>query len=238
MAKEVILDTSKIKKWQTFGRRLKLTVLLLLLLLIAVYIALKLSYDEGSFVVNLANNEALGSGLALYESQNDPSGKRLLTAESLQFMTNISIKWLPPDIDTEAEGSHNGDDYIAYTFYIENQSDDVFSYWYEMFIDDVTKDVDEALRVMIIVNGDRKVYAKGDSIDRKPEKGTIMFRDDEDGSIILEQRKNMSPNDIDRITIVIWIEGDDPECINSLIGGHLKMHMDITEEHINSMDRS
>jgi hypothetical protein len=48
----------------------------------------------------------------------------------------------------------------------------------------------------------------------------------------------MSPRDIDRITIVVWIEGSDPECINSLIGGHLKMHMDITEEHINSMDRS
>ena len=137
MAKEVILDTSKIKKWQTFGRRLKLTVLLLLLLLIAVYLALKLSYDEGSFVVSLVDNESLKSGLAMYESQNDPSGKRLLKAESLQFMTNISIKWLPPDIDTEAEGSHNSDDYIAYIFYIENQSDDVFSYWYEMFIDDM-----------------------------------------------------------------------------------------------------
>lgn len=166
MAKEVILDTSKIKKWQTFGRRLKLTVLLLLLLLIAVYLALKLSYDEGSFVVSLVDNESLKSGLAMYESQNDPSGKRLLKAESLQFMTNISGKWIPEDIGTEAEGSHNGDDYIAYTFYIENQSDDVFSYWYEMFIDDVTKDVDEALRVMIVVNDTKTIYAKGDSIDR------------------------------------------------------------------------
>ena len=35
----------------------------------------------------------------------------------------------------------------------------------------------------------------------------------------------------DRFTIVIFLEGDDPECINDLIGGEIKMHMDITEEH-------
>ena len=33
-------------------------------------------------------------------------------------------------------------------------------------------------------------------------------------------------------TIVIYLEGDDPDCIDSLIGGEMKMHMDITEEHI------
>ena len=29
-----------------------------------------------------------------------------------------------------------------------------------------------------------------------------------------------------------FIEGDDPDCTNALIGGEMKMHMEITEEHI------
>ena len=29
-----------------------------------------------------------------------------------------------------------------------------------------------------------------------------------------------------------WIEGDDPECKNDLLGGEIKMHIDITEEHL------
>ena len=30
----------------------------------------------------------------------------------------------------------------------------------------------------------------------------------------------------------MWIEGDDPDCNNDLLGGGIKMHMDITEERI------
>ena len=49
---------------------------------------------------------------------------------------------------------------------------------------------------------------------------------------MLEQRKNFKSGDIDKFTIVIWIEGDDPDCIDDLIGGEMKMHMEVTEEHI------
>ena len=48
---------------------------------------------------------------------------------------------------------------------------------------------------------------------------------------VLEQRRNFKPKEKDRFTIVIFLEGDDPECVNDLIGGEIKMHMDITEEH-------
>ena len=34
-------------------------------------------------------------------------------------------------------GNHNGENYIAYTFYIENQSSKVMNYWYKLTIDDV-----------------------------------------------------------------------------------------------------
>ena len=50
---------------------------------------------------------------------------------------------------------------------------------------------------------------------------------------MLESRQNFSPGDIDKFTIVVWIEGDDPDCTNALLGGELMMHMNITEEHIN-----
>lgn len=49
---------------------------------------------------------------------------------------------------------------------------------------------------------------------------------------MLECRQDFKPGDIDRFTIVVFIEGDDPDCTNALLGGELKMHMDITEEHV------
>lgn len=232
MSKEVIVKADRVKGWHKLGRILRLSIILLLLLLIVTFIVLKVTYHDESFVVSLRNNDDLDAGLAIYESIYDRVGKRWLKADNLQFMDNISIKWLPKDIDDDKwEGGHNGENYIAYTFRVENQSDVVIDYWYEVFIDDVIKNVDEAARVMIFLNGEQTVYAKGNSIDRKPEPNTTAFRDDDDGCIILEQREKLEPGVIDRITVVVWIEGDDPECVNALIGGELVMHMDVTEEH-------
>ena len=41
----------------------------------------------------------------------------------------------------------------------------------------------------------------------------------------------MQPGEIDKFTIVIFLEGDDPDCTDELIGGEMKMHMEIIEEH-------
>ena len=41
----------------------------------------------------------------------------------------------------------------------------------------------------------------------------------------------MKAKDLDKITVVVWIEGDDPECTNALIGGHARLHMTLREEH-------
>ena len=75
-----------------------------------------------------------------------------------------------------------------------------------------------------------KLYAKVNSKTGEPEEGTTPFYSDKE--VAVEQRSAFQPGDIDKFTIVIYIEGDDPDCVNELIGGEMKMHMDITEEHI------
>ena len=229
-SKDVVVKADRIRKRKKICKFVRLAVFLLLLLLIIIYIVLRLLFNDGSFIVSLESNEMLYSGLAMYESLNDPTAKRRLRADDVQFLDNISIKWLPSDI-TEHEGSHNGKNYIAYSFYMENQSDAIKNYWYSIVMDDVILDADEAIRIMIYVNDEKTVYAKGNSIDGKPEPGTTKFRDDEDGTIILEQRKDMKSGDLDKITVVVWVEGDDPECVNAIIGGHVRLHMKMIEEH-------
>ena len=232
--KDVVVKADRVRNWKKLGRFIKISILLLLLLLIIIYFVLKVLFDDGSFIVSLESNEMLYSGLSIFESLKDSTPKRVLKAKDLQFMDNISIKWLPDDKTiTSYEGSHNGDNYIAYTFYVENQGKNVLSYWYYVFMDDVIKNADEALRIMIYLNDEKTVYAKGNRIDGKAEKNTVKFRDDDDGTIILEQRKDMHAGDLDKITVVIWIEGDDPDCVDALIGGHVRLHMKLTEEHTN-----
>lgn len=233
MAKEVIITADKIKKRRKFSKIVKISLLILLLLLIVIYILLQANYSRGSFSVSLGDNDSLEAGLTLYESMYDTTPKTKLYATNIQFMDNISVKWLPADIDSSGlEGSHNGENYIAYSFYVENRGKDVINYWYSMIVDNVIKNVDEAVRIEIFLNGNSQIYAKKNPLTQTAEKDTQMFREDNDGTIILEQRKNFNPGDIDRFTVVVWIEGDDPECVNELIGGMMEMHMSITEEHM------
>ena len=234
MAKEIIVSANKVKKKKVIARIVKLSLLGLLLFLIVVYIILSVIYNEGKFTVTLDSNKTLKSGLAIYDNLNDTTRKRKLEADSIKFMDNISYKWLPENIDSdEVQGSHNGDNYIAYTFFVENQIDTDLNYWYEVVVDDVVKHVDEAIRIRIYRNGEAKTYAKRSSLDDEPEDGTIPFKriKDAESSIILEKVEGLAAGQRDRITVVVWLEGDDPDCTDPLIGGELKMHMVISENH-------
>lgn len=207
----------------------KLLVIMLVFLLV-IYFVLKIVYETGRFTIVLDSASDMKGALIMYANKDEKISRRTLQADVLDFMTNISGDWIPENINDEADGGHNGDNYIAYTFYVENVSDETIHYWYRIYIDDVIKNVDEAMRVAIYLNGNKTVYAKKNRSTGKPEKNTVAFKDEE--NVMLEQRKNFKPGDVDKFTIVIWIEGDDPQCIDDLIGGEMKMHMTITEEHI------
>lgn len=234
MAKEVIVTADKVHKRKKIGKTVRRALLILLMFLVLLYIILEVIYTEGKFTVVLDSNETLESGLAVFDSLNNSHGKRKLEATPIKFMDNISYKWIPENVDTEAEGSHNGENYIAYTFFIENQGTEVLNYHYEVIVDDVIKNVDEAIRIRIYRNGEATTYAKRNFIDNQPEVDTIPFADIEnaENTIIMEKVSDFKPDDLDRITVLVWLEGDDPDCTNALIGGEIKMHMVITEEHI------
>lgn len=211
-------------------RWIRRILVIMAIFLIIIYVILRIVYDTGRFTIILDKAGDPMSGLIIYNSLEEKKSQQKLQAETIDFFTNISQSWLPENIGDEAEGCHNGTNYIAYTFYIENQSDNAMDYWYEVVLDDVIKNVDEALRVMIILNGEKTIYAKLNSTTKEPEKDTKAFYSDD--RVAVECRKDFESGEIDKCTVVIWIEGNDPECLDDLIGGEIKMHMSIIEDHI------
>lgn len=227
--KEVKTISEKINKREIKIKILKIALLISALFLIIIYFLLRVIYEQGAFTISLDRDFAKKSGIVIYESLTEKEDKIVLEAEKLEFVDNISINWLPKNLDEEGEGAHNGDNYIAYTFYIENKGSSSVNYWYTILVDDVIKDVDKAIRVMVYENGERTVYAKPNS-SGNPEYETEPF--ETETTIVLKERADFAEGEIDKFTIVIWVEGDDPDCIDYLIGGEMKMHMEIIEEHI------
>lgn len=229
MAKEVVIKADKIKKRNKRYSKTKIILSAILLFFIFSFIILSIIYKGGKFTITLDQRLATDNHIVIYEDSIAKDGKRKLAARDLEFMDNISVNWIPANIDTEAEGSHNGENYIAYTFYIENKGEETVNYWYTILIDDVIKNVDEAARVMIYFNGQKTIYAKQNAYTNEPENETIPFYSEKEA--VLEQRKDFAPGNIDKFTIVIWLEGDDPDCTDNILGGEIKMHMEIREEY-------
>lgn len=227
---EIKLTAEKVRKREQRLRMLKIILLIIVVLLSLLYVVLKLIYEVGSFTVTLDTSYNIEGALVIYENHEQKLCLETLKAEELEFMTNIAEEWIPKNIQDGPDGSHNGQNYIAYTFYAENQGKEVINYWRTIEIDDVVKNADEAVRVKVIKDGVETTYAKLNKTTGEPEEGTTPFI--EDGVVMLEQEKNFKPGDVHKYTVVIWLEGNDPECVDNIIGGEVKMHMNLKEEHI------
>lgn len=230
-AGQKIEEKAKKEKRKRIRHKVFRTLLVVIIIfLINVYIILSLFYKGENFTVTLDSEYGRESGLVIYEEQANKYERTFLRSKDIEYFTDISVNWLPENIDNEGDGSHNGRNYIAYTFYAENMGQDTINYWTTIKIDDVVRNVDEAIRVMVFKNGNKVIYAKNNKTTGEPEPDTVAFKNDD--TVMLELSENFKVGDIDKYTVVIWVEGDDPECKDDLIGGEIKMHMTLTEEHI------
>lgn len=231
MAKEVILTANAIKKRKKTFLKTKVIIGVLILIFLLIFAVLSIVYNVNRFTISLSNKLQDEKGIILYSDINEKAHQKKLFANALNDMDNISYEWIPKDVHTSSNGgSHNGDNYIAYTFYIENEGQVSVNYWYSIIIDDVIKRVDEAIRVIVFLNDQETVYAKVNKETKLPEKNTEAFY--KDNIVVLKSRNDFKVGDIDKFTIVIYLEGEDPDCLNDIIGGEIKMHMEIREEHL------
>lgn len=226
MKNKLILSTDKLKREKKTKRVIKIVLLIILLILLLLYFAFRIIYNSGNFSVTLDDNLYFKRGLIIYDDPLYKVYRTELLAKAPETFDNISYKWLPEDLD-KYEGSHNGDNYLVYSFYIENMGDDITDYWGEIIIDDVIKNVDEAVRIRVYKNGEYLTYAKLGKRG-EVEKETVPFLNNQ--TIARYHGENFNPGDIDKFTIVFWLEGTDLECTDNILGGEFKFHMEFNSE--------
>lgn len=178
----------------------------------------------------------------------------VLNGTAIDETDNISIF----DIDTEVaniDGDHNGANYVAYTFYVKNIGFDPITYDYSLNIRRCTKGIEKATWVMLYYNDQHQILA-AESAKGGPEsqsstwefpfmdtvRDSDQFTYDEETGIhtlnthpfasskVVENdvRPDIQPQEIDKFTVVIWLEGEDPECINDILGGSIEFIMNFT----------
>ena len=220
---ELRRKSKEVKRHFIVMRVLALLVIILILLISIAY-AISYFYDKfGSFTVKVNKYDMVHQGLTLSETPEYDRSNAVLNANIVYDMTNISGEDIPPNVD-KINGSHNGDSYIAYTFYLINSGDDTISYTGEMNIENVTKGIDEAVRIAVYKNGEKTVYGKTKSSGMGKESDC----DSEflSSSVVMRTSGDkFKAKDKDKYTVVIWLEGNDPDCVDAIIGGTLKLSM-------------
>lgn len=174
----------------------------------------------GNFTVFVPDG---GSRLITLSNTSDfQTFSTMLEADSIPEMDNITKSWMPATLD-QIDGAHNGENYIAHTFYLKNVGEEEISYSTQIDIHSVTKETDNAIRVMVIKNGVETVYAKAQKGSTEPEPDTVAFLSNT--QVMTDVTENFTPEDVDKFTVVIWLEGEDPECVDDIKGGVVKMSM-------------
>ncbi len=150
------------------------------------------------------------------------------------------------DAMDEVYGNHNGTNYLAYTFLVRNAGEEVgekdatVNYVATLKIvsqsvgkktqalDEDALHVSDAIRVKVFINGKATNYAAPPKMTNRKMETFAADKNFISNDVIMEYKKTgFEVGDVDRYTVIVWLEGEDPECINDIMGGDLKLKMDL-----------
>ena len=220
----------EVKRYRGIRKLLPRIALIAALILIIGYVVSVLYMRFGAFTVMVNKFDNLDYALTLSESPDFEVMTSRLNAEISEEITTIDGRSLPDWLDN-VNGQHNGDNYVAYTFYCMNAGKNTVTYSYELYIANMSFEIEKACRIRLYVDGEYVdyAYARTDGVDG-PEPGTTPFQSG--NTVVKKNVTDFRPGDKTKYTVVIWLEGNDPECVDKILGGQMKvdMYMEILKD--------
>lgn len=180
---------------------------------------------------------------------------------------NVNIFDISSDV-ASVDGMHNGENYVAHTFYLMNDTGNPKDYEYTLNIRQSAKHAERALWVMVYVNGKQTIYAMNNESGQPEEQYSLYefpFTQDAadpeqystlageesdidvsevsnaiaintahslkakpfvtDNVICTGVRNGIKYKEVDKYTVVMWYEGEDPDCTDEIIGGWVEVYM-------------
>ncbi len=226
----------------------------LFLFMTAVFGYAVLSNQKGNFTISI-NGDLLRLGFDLSDTEDFANPKVRLKSDILHEVNATSIEDLPDNLD-DGEGSHNLDNVVVYTYWIRNAGEETVDYDWYLVLNSVTKQLNDAVWLMVFDEGKQTVYSApiaetGEAehlsgYDSPPLYAQAANPDEqyyknEDGAWgikttpYLQERlvgmgtvEDFKPGDKHKYTVAIWVEGDDPECTNDIMGAHAGYAMKFT----------
>ncbi len=224
VAKEAFRDAVK-RKLTLIGMTAIVTLVILLYLVSLMYTRF------GSFTVAVNKYDQIQYGLALSEHRDFSNMTPNLVCRASNEITCIDGRDLANYSIGATDGAEVGKNYLAYTFYCKNTGKKTVNFDQSIVVTNMSLGIEEAVRIRVMskLNDGELVttdYAKAAGVENGeaiPEEGTIPFYGQ--NTVMKDSVVNFQPGEVIKFTIVIWLEGNDPQCIDNIIGGEFKIDM-------------
>ncbi|HNZ50720.1 MAG TPA: hypothetical protein PLR16_01110 [Bacilli bacterium] len=211
-------------------RTTAVTIGLLITAFLSIAIAIITFYGQqaGNFVMSI-DPDSFTRGIILSSDDKFLAPSPRLLANPVIDVKDITYSWLKLSEIKATDGDYIDEDYryVAYTFYVKNIGSETVDVGYHLKITDTYKNVDEAVRILIIEDDtDEYLYQKPDTVPYdypKEMPKANYFIDDE----IVTRGKiaNLRPHMYKKYSVIMWLEGEDPDCVDSILGGMIRIQM-------------
>lgn len=198
-----------------------LASIILVIILLIMFLIAYCQENMGNFTINLNRVDMYRRGISLSSTSDFKEPTSRLTVKTISRVTNISQSELPEGLN-KLEGDISGKDYIAYAFFLRNGGIEDIDYKVNIKLDKKAKGAEKALRVSVYLDDELTVYAYPKD-DGTPEDGTKPFVDSQ--TVMDEVVTDFNVGDIHKYTVIVWLDGDDADCTDDIIGGMVKCSM-------------
>ncbi len=172
---------------------------------------------QGDFTVSIDQHQG-NKSIALSETRGFANPTDNLSTIGIPNTWNITLADIPDGVDSDAGGAKNGQNYFVYTFFLKNTGTETLDYNERLTLMDNELNAVKAVRFALYRDGQRTIYASPAANGQKED-----FACDEaftgDINLMNKDQTGIEPGQIVRYTVVVWFEGNDPECIDNILGG-------------------
>jgi hypothetical protein len=207
-------------------------VLSLLFVLITFY-----GQQAGNFVMSV-DYDSYKRGIVLSNDETFEKAQARLMTNPVYGARDMTYSWLKVEEVVLTEGNYTDPDYdyVAYTFYIKNNGLETVDIIYHIRITDSYKKMEDAIRVLVIEDDIQTIYQKPDYNDGHgiPVSYTTELQKTQkflSDTIVTRQRFfNFQPGMMRKYSVIMWIEGTDPDTNDEILGGMIKLQMNFSIE--------
>ena len=197
--------------------------------------------NSGNFVMSI-DYDAYNRGIILSTEETFSNPTPRLMTEPIEDARDMTYSWLKLEEVVNTNGNYIDPDYdyVAYTFYIRNDGFETVDITYHIRMTEIYNDLDGAIRILVIEDDEKEtMYQKMDEVD---EEGNLPYYRQimptpkmfiSNSNVARENFTKFEPLEIKKFSVIMWLEGYDPDTTDEVLGGKIKLQMNFSIDSLN-----